>query len=127
MIGEQTRVLVRCGGKYQYWGKKIDAEKFYFEGMIACEGSESDRYGDIYCQLANGATYASDDYVLVKGISMLIPVNSFFILKLKMASGKELFLAMTRSSDEAEMYTAVGKFGTLDDCLAYIDDHDEVA
>lgn len=52
-------VRVTCYGKTKVWERK-DAIDFFLEGMRCCEGSERDRYTDIYLQLIDGAKEASD-------------------------------------------------------------------
>lgn len=37
------------------------ALKFYGEAMSCCDGSEQERYTNIYCQLAEGAMEATDE------------------------------------------------------------------
>lgn len=55
-------VYVECGGKIEIWKTRAKAMKFYLEGMICCDGSERDRYADIYCQLTDKrCKFASDD------------------------------------------------------------------
>lgn len=40
--------------------KRKDAIDFYLEGMIACEGSEAERYANIYLQLLEGQMVCKD-------------------------------------------------------------------
>lgn len=53
-------VIVTCYGQTKTWERK-DALEFYLEGMAWSEGSERDRYVNIYYQLARGAKEASDE------------------------------------------------------------------
>lgn len=53
-------VKVTCYGKEEIWDSRADAIKFYHEAMAACEGSEKDRYTNIYIQLLEGKTICSD-------------------------------------------------------------------
>ena len=53
-------VTVLCYGQKEIWDSREEAMAYYLEGMMACDGSEADRYRSIYCQLAEGARYASD-------------------------------------------------------------------
>lgn len=41
--------------------KRKDAIDKYFEAMMECEGSEAERYKNIYCQLMLGEKTASDE------------------------------------------------------------------
>lgn len=40
--------------------KRKDAIDFYLEGMMACEGSEAERYTNIYLQLLEGQMTCKD-------------------------------------------------------------------
>lgn len=40
--------------------KRKDAIDFYLEGMMACEGSEAERYTNIYLQLLEGEIVCND-------------------------------------------------------------------
>jgi len=53
-------VKVTCYGETKLWDNRVDAVKFYLEGMAACEGSERDRYTNIYLQLLEGRTECED-------------------------------------------------------------------
>ncbi len=55
-------VTVVCYGQKEVWDSREEAMAYYLEGMMACDGSEADRYRSIYCQLADGARFASDNY-----------------------------------------------------------------
>lgn len=52
-------VKVTCYGQTQTWERE-DAIKFYADGARYCEGSERDRYINIYFQLLDGAKEAYD-------------------------------------------------------------------
>ncbi len=52
-------VTVTCYGETKTWERK-DALKYFLEGAHLCEGSEAERYFNIYYQLVNGAKEASD-------------------------------------------------------------------
>ena len=54
-------VTVRCYNKEETWSSRSEAMKFYFTGMIMTDGSERERYTSIYCQLAEGRNYCSDE------------------------------------------------------------------
>ena len=52
-------VVVTCYGKSKVW-ERSEAIAFFLEGMRGCEGSERERYTDIYLQLIDGAKEAQD-------------------------------------------------------------------
>ena len=52
-------VVVVCYGKSKVW-ERSEAIAFFLEGMQWCEGSERERYTEIYLQLIGGAKEASD-------------------------------------------------------------------
>ena len=53
-------VKVTCYGETKTWERK-DAIAFFLKGMMWCEGSERERYTNIYLQLIDGAKEASDE------------------------------------------------------------------
>ena len=53
-------VKVTCYGKTEMMTRE-DAIKEFFEGMMCCEGSERDRYTNIYCQLMEGLDEVCDE------------------------------------------------------------------
>lgn len=52
-------VTITCYGETEQMERK-DAIKLYLEGMMACEGSEQERYTNIYCQLMAGEKVCKD-------------------------------------------------------------------
>lgn len=52
-------VEITCYNKTERRTRR-DALRFYFEGMMACEGSERERYTNIYCQLRQGSMKCVD-------------------------------------------------------------------
>lgn len=52
-------VTIVCYGQEEKMTRKKALEK-YFNGMMCCEGSERDRYTDIYIQLKQGNMVVSD-------------------------------------------------------------------
>lgn len=55
-------ITVLCG-KEETWKSREQAERFFLEGMMACEGSEQERYSNIYCKLQLGMDYCTDDFM----------------------------------------------------------------
>ena len=53
-------VKVTCYGTTKVWDNREDAIKEFHEGMMCCEGSERERYTNIYLQLIDGCTECSD-------------------------------------------------------------------
>ena len=54
-------VTTICYGEKRVWDSRQEAMDYFLEGVMACDGSERDRYASIYSQLASGANYATDD------------------------------------------------------------------
>lgn len=52
-------VTITCYNKTEEMKRK-DAIDFYLEGMMACEGSEAERYTNIYLQLLEGEIVCND-------------------------------------------------------------------
>ena len=55
-------VDVICYGQRETWNSRQDAIKFFFEGMMCCDGAERDRYTNVYLDLMNGKDVCSDGY-----------------------------------------------------------------
>lgn len=53
-------VKVTCYGQTKVWERK-DALDFFLEGAWQCDGSEAERYFNIYYQLLHGAKEAVDE------------------------------------------------------------------
>lgn len=53
-------VKVICYGVEETWDSRADAIKFYLEAMAACEGSERNRYTNVYLQLLEGKSICCD-------------------------------------------------------------------
>lgn len=54
-------VQVTCYGQTKTWERK-DAINFFLEGMMSSDGSERERYANIYCQLVAGYKIVSDEF-----------------------------------------------------------------
>ena len=54
------KVQITCYGKTETM-RRGDAIDFYLEGARCCEGCESERYFNIYCDLIDGAMVCSDE------------------------------------------------------------------
>lgn len=62
-----NEVYVLCYGSLEKWSDKKKAIDLYKEGFMACDGSEKERYAELYYQLKEGYKYTDDgksDYVL---------------------------------------------------------------
>ena len=53
-------VKVVCYGQEKVWDSRDEASQFYLEAMAATEGSERDRYTNIYLQLQAGNSVCTD-------------------------------------------------------------------
>ena len=54
-------VTVICYGIKKIYRSREEAIRFYLAGMRACEGSERDRYTEIYLQLLDGCKVCTDE------------------------------------------------------------------
>ena len=55
----QDFVTIICYGQPEIMRRDEAIDKYY-EGMMFCEGSERDRYTEIYCQLMEGNKVCTD-------------------------------------------------------------------
>lgn len=53
-------VVVTCYGKTETWESRADAMAFYMRAMAASEGSECERYKNVFVALAAGEKICSD-------------------------------------------------------------------
>ena len=62
--GDQVRILdsvtVVCYGKTETWEDREEAKQFYLQAIAGTEGSERERYTNIYCALCDGAKICKD-------------------------------------------------------------------
>ena len=56
-----SKITTVCYGEEKNWESREKAERFFLEGMVACEGSEQERYSNIYCKLQLGLNYCTDE------------------------------------------------------------------
>lgn len=54
-------VTTSCYGKRKHWDERADAVKHFYEGMLCAEGSERERYTNIYQQLLSGCKECIDE------------------------------------------------------------------
>lgn len=59
-MGNQDIVTITCYGTTKQYTRREAITKF-FECMLMSEGSEKERYTNIYCGLVNGETQISDE------------------------------------------------------------------
>lgn len=57
------KITTICYGKADTWESREVAEQFFLEAMMGSEGSEQNRYTNIYIKLQMGMTYCTDDDV----------------------------------------------------------------
>lgn len=61
VVKKLDAVTVITYGQKQIWDSRAEAIAFYLEGMAYCEGSERDRYTNIYLALISGAKVCKDE------------------------------------------------------------------
>lgn len=54
------KVTTICYGQAREWDNRWDAIDFFKEGVMACDGSEKERYTNILLKLLAGETLCSD-------------------------------------------------------------------
>lgn len=54
-------VTTVCYGQEQVWDSRKEAANFFLEGIAATEGSECERYTNIYVKLISGKKYCTDE------------------------------------------------------------------
>ena len=54
-------VCVVCYNQPELWKKKRDAMDFYEEGWRSCDGSEAERYSNVWYKLSRGYKMATDE------------------------------------------------------------------
>ena len=54
-------VITVCYGKREYWISRAEAIRFFLQGVAATEGSERDRYSQIYAELVSGRAVCTDE------------------------------------------------------------------
>ena len=55
------KVTTICYGQAKEWENRWDAIDFFKEGVMACDGSEKDRYTNILLKLLAGETVCTDE------------------------------------------------------------------
>lgn len=55
------KIVTVCYGKEDSWESRIAAEHFFLQAIIASDGSERERYVNIYIKLKMGMTYCTDE------------------------------------------------------------------
>lgn len=58
---KKEKIITICYGDETEWDSRKKALKHFFECMMMSEGSEHDRYVNIYTKLQGGLTVCSDD------------------------------------------------------------------
>ena len=54
-------VTVICYGQSKLWDDRKEAKQFYLEAMNSTEGSERERYTNIYCDIISGKEVCTDE------------------------------------------------------------------
>ena len=55
------QIKITCYGRTEYWDSREEARMFYLRGYMESEGSEQNRYGNIYADLVSGKWECSDE------------------------------------------------------------------
>ncbi len=56
----REKIVTVCYGMKQFWDSRKEAMDRFLKAMMNSEGSERERYTNIYCQLAEGKNYCTD-------------------------------------------------------------------
>lgn len=63
-VGREYRsedmIITVCYGTQKTWESREEAMSFFLEAMMSCDGSEKDRYCNIYMKLQLGLNYCTD-------------------------------------------------------------------
>lgn len=57
----EERITTICYGKVDTWTSREEAKAFFLQAMAGSDGSERERYTNIYIQLCMGMTECSDE------------------------------------------------------------------
>lgn len=55
------KIVTVCYGKEESWESKETAEQFFLRAMMESDGSERERYTNIYIKLQMGMTFCTDE------------------------------------------------------------------
>lgn len=61
IVRKLDSVVVITYGQKQIWDSRDEAARFFFKGMMECEGAERDRYAKIYADLILGLPVCTDE------------------------------------------------------------------
>ena len=63
------KFTITCYGKTKSYpeSQRKEMKDYYLEGMACCEGSEQERYANIYTDLAAGREHCFDDHDWLMG------------------------------------------------------------
>ena len=60
-VNKMEKIITVCYGYRQEWTSRKDAELYFLEGMMNSDGSERERYTEIYLKLLAGETICTDN------------------------------------------------------------------
>lgn len=60
-VHDMSKVTTICYRQKREWDSREEAENFFLEGVMCCEGSERDRYATILSKLMSGRKVCSDE------------------------------------------------------------------
>lgn len=58
---KKEKITVICYGEEKIWDNREKAKEFYLEAMMNTEGSEKERYSNIFGDLCSGLTTCRDE------------------------------------------------------------------
>lgn len=65
LVSPKHKITTVCYGKKDLWESREEAMNYFFEGMTCTEGSERDRYTNIYIKLQNGLDFCTDEDMMI--------------------------------------------------------------
>ena len=60
-MNKKEKIKITCYGETTEWDCRAKAEAFFLRAIQCSDGSERNRYMNIYCQLQEGCTVCSDE------------------------------------------------------------------
>lgn len=60
-VDDGDLILINVYYGYEYWTSRAEVSKFYLDAMGGSDGSEQNRYANLFSQLASGVSFAYDE------------------------------------------------------------------
>lgn len=54
------KVTTVCYGNVREWDSRSEAKRFFFEALLNSDGSERERYSNVYLKIMLGYSYCTD-------------------------------------------------------------------